>query len=227
LRVGSLAAAREQVNLCVAATCPELIRNDCNELSRAIQTAMPTVRFDARDKVGASVTNVRVTMDGKVIAESLDGTPLAVDPGKHSFIFESPGLPRTTKTIVLKAGEQRGERVDMIDMTGPLLRTTGLVAAGIGVIAIGYGTFRAIRAKTTYDDALEHCPDGPNSCSSAGVRGGEDAHDDAAAATTTIGIGAFFVAGGAALYFLVPEEGFRITPGVRSGGLSLEASATW
>jgi hypothetical protein len=227
LRAGSLAAAREQVNLCVAATCPELIRNDCNELSKAIQAAMPTVRFDARDKSGAVVTNVRVTMDGQVLAENLDGTPLAVDPGKHRFVFESPGLPRTTKTILLKAGEQRGERVDMIDMTGPLLRTTGLVVAGIGVIAIGYGTFRAIRAKTTYDDAVEHCPNGPNSCSPAGVRGGEDAHDDAAAATTTIGIGAFLVAGGAALYFLVPEEGFRITPGVRSGGLSLEASATW
>jgi hypothetical protein len=227
LRAGSLAAAREQVSLCVAATCPELIRNDCNELSKAVQAAMPTVRFDARDKSGAAVTNVRVTMDGTVLAENLDGTPLAVDPGKHRFVFESPGLPRTTKTIVLKTGEQRGERVDMIDMTGPLLRTTGLVVAGIGVIAIGYGTFRAIRAKTTYDDAVKQCPDGPNSCSPAGARGGEDAHDDAAAATTTIGIGAFLVAGGAALYFLVPEEGFRITPGVRSGGLSLEASATW
>ena len=227
LRAGSLAAAREQVNLCVATTCPELIRNDCNELSKAIQAATPTVRFDARDKSGATVNNVRVTIDGTVLAESLDGTPLAVDPGKHRFVFESPGLPRTTKTIVLKTGEQRGERVDMIDMTGPLLRTTGLVVAGIGVISIGYGTFRAIRAKTTYDDAVEHCPDGPNSCSPAGARGGEDAHDDAAAATTTIGIGAFLVAGGAALYFLVPEEGFRITPGVRSGGLSLEASAAW
>src|SRR5687768_15282280 len=34
LRTGSLSAAREQVNLCMAATCPELIRNDCNELSK-------------------------------------------------------------------------------------------------------------------------------------------------------------------------------------------------
>src|SRR6185503_2290062 len=119
------------------------------------------------------------------------------------------------------------ERVDMVDMTGPLLRTGGLVIAGVGVISIGYGTFRAIRAKSTYDDALEHCPDGPNSCSSAGVRAGDDAHDDAAAATTTMAIGTVLVAGGAALYFLVPEDGFRISPGVRAGGLTLEAAKTW
>ena len=173
------------------------------------------------------MTEVKVTMDGQPFAERLDGTPLPVDPGKHKFLFESPGLPRTTKVLVIKAGEQRGERVDMIDMTGPLLRTTGLVVAGIGVIAIGYGTFRSIQAKSTYDDALEHCPDGPNSCSPAGVRGGDDAHDDAAAATTSMIVGAILVGGGAALYFLVPEQGFRITPGVRQGGLTLEASTRW
>jgi hypothetical protein len=215
------------VEICVAAACPELIRNDCNELSKAIQAAMPTVRFEARDKAGAPVTEVRVTVDGRPFAERLDGTALPVDPGKRRFVFESPGLPRTSKTIVFKAGEQRSERVDMVDMTGPLLRTTGLVVAGVGVIAIGYGTFRGIRAKATYDDALEHCPNGPSSCNSTGVSKGEDAHDDAAAATTTIIVGSLFVAGGAALYLFVPAEGFRVTPGVRSGGLSLEASATW
>jgi hypothetical protein len=227
LRAGSLANAREQVALCVATSCPEAIQSDCRELTKAIQAALPTVRFDARDKNGTVVTEVRVTMDGKPLVDRLDGTAIAIDPGQHAFLFESPGLPRTSKTLVLKAGEQRGERIDMIDMTGPLLRTTGLVIAGVGVISLGYGAYRGIHAKVTYDDAVEECPNGPNTCSTTGVEGGEDAHDDAAAATTLMGVGAFLVAGGMALYVFVPEEGFRITPGVRQGGLSIEAAATW
>jgi hypothetical protein len=227
LRTGSLAQAREKLTVCLAASCPEPIRNDCKELSKAIEQAVPTIQFDARDKAGAPVTNVRVTMDGKPLAERLDGTPLPVEPGKHQFLFESPGLPRTTKALAVNAGEHRNERVEMVDLTGPVLRTAGLVVAGIGVIAIGYGSYRGIQSKSTYDDALKHCPNGPNSCSAAGVSGGEDAHDQAAAATTAIIVGAVLAAGGAALYFLVPEEGFRITPGVRAGGLSLEAATTW
>jgi hypothetical protein len=227
LRAGSLAEAREKVTICVAASCPEAIRADCQELTKSIQTATPTIGFDVRDKAGAPVTNVRVTMDGKVFAESFDGNPLPAEPGKHKFLFESPGLPRTTKIITLQPGEQRVERIEMIDMTGPLLRTTGLVIAGIGLISIGYGTFRSFQAKSTYDDALEHCPNGPNSCSQAGVQGGEDAHDYASAATTTIVVGSVLVAGGAALYLFVPEEGFRITPGVRAGGLTIEAAGRW
>jgi hypothetical protein len=101
------------------------------------------------------------------------------------------------------------------------------VVAGIGVISIGYGTFRAFQAKSTYDDALEHCPNGPNSCSQAGVNGGDDAHDQAAAATTTIALGSVLVVGGLAVYLFVPEQGFRIVPGVRQGGLTLEAGTTW
>jgi serine/threonine-protein kinase len=226
-RAGSLGPAQEQVEICLDSACPEPIRADCGELEKQIRMSMPTVVFEAHDKSGATVTAVKVTMDGKVIAEKLDGSPLYVTPGKHTFEFESPGLPRTSKTLVFNAGDKRSERVNMIDMTGPLLRTTGLVLAGIGVIAIGYGSYRGIRAKTTYDDALKHCPNGPNSCSAAGEEGGDEAHDHAAAATTSMVVGSLLVAGGAALYLLVPAEGFRVTPAVQQGGLSVTAGGTW
>jgi serine/threonine-protein kinase len=226
-RAGSLGPAQEQVEICLDSACPEPIRVDCGELEKQIRLSMPTVVFEAHDKSGATVTAVKVTMDGKTIAERLEGSPLYVTPGKHTFVFESPGLPRTSKTLVFNAGEKRNERVNMIDMTGPLLRTTGLVLAGIGVLAIGYGSYQGIRAKTTYDDALEHCPNGPNSCSAAGEEGGEEAHDHATAATTSIIVGSVLVAGGAALYLFVPAEGFRVTPVVQQGGLSVTAGGTW
>ena len=227
LRKGELGAAKAQVETCVAASCPEVIRSDCSDLDKAIAAAMPTIRFDVRDRQGNVVSEVRISMGGQPLAERLDGTPFRVDPGTHRFEFEAPGLPRTSRTISLKAGEERSERVDMVDRTGPVLKTTGLVVAGIGILAIGWGTFRGIRAKLRYDDAIEHCPSGPRSCSPAGVSGGRDAHDDAAAATTSIIVGTVLGAGGAALYFLVPEEGFRVSPAVGSRRVTLEAGTTW
>jgi len=227
IRSGSFAEARPHVEMCQSPSCPELVRTDCADLAKAMVQTMPTIRFEAHDAKGNPVTNVKITMDGKVIAERIDATPITVDPGKHSFEFESPGLPRTSKAISLNAGEQRTERVDMVDKTGQILRTSGLVVGGVGVLLVGYGGFLAVRAKVRYDKGLDHCPDGPNSCDPVGVKYGEDAHDDAGTATTMMIVGTVLAAGGAALYFLVPEEGFRVTPAVGSRGFSLHASTTW
>jgi hypothetical protein len=227
IRAGSFADARPQIDVCLANACPEPVRKDCADLSKAMEQTMPKVSFDARDAKGAPVTDVKVTMDGRVIAERLDGTPLALDPGRHAFVFEAPGLPRITKTIALEPGAQRTERVDMVDMTGPILRTTGLALGAVGGLMIGYGGFLGIRAKIRYDRARDHCPDGPRSCEPAGVQGGRDAHDDASTATTMMAVGALVAAGGGALYLFVTEAGFRVTPGVRSGGMTLEASTRW
>jgi len=227
IRAGSFAEARPHVDLCQSASCPEVVRTDCADLAKAMVQTMPTIRFEARDAKGALVTNVKITMDGKVVAERIDATPLTVDPGKHSFEFESPGLPRTSKTISLNAGEQRTEQVEMVDKTGQLLRTGGLVLGGVGALLLGYGGFLGVRAKIRYDKGLDHCPTGPNSCDPVGVEYGHDAHDDAATATTMMIVGAVLGAGGAALYFFVPEEGFRVAPAVGPGAFSLEASTTW
>jgi len=227
IRAGSFGEARPHVDLCQSASCPEVVRTDCADLAKAMVQTMPTIRFEARDSKGAPVTNVKITMDGKVVAERIDATPIVVDPGKHSFDFESPGLPRTSKTISLNAGEQRTERVDMVDNTGQVLRTGGLVLGGVGALLFGYGGFLAVRAKVRYDKGLDHCPDGPNSCDPVGVQYGHDAHDDAATATTMMIVGGLLGAGGAALYFFVPEEGFRVAPAVGSRSFGLEASTTW
>lgn len=227
IRAGSFAEARPHVEMCQSPSCPELVKTDCADLAKAMVQTMPSIRFEVHDSKGALVTNVKITMDGKIVAERIDATPLSVDPGKHSFDFESPGLPRTSKTISLNAGEQRTERVDMVDKTGQILRTSGLVLGGVGALLVGYGGFLAVRAKVRYDKGLDHCPTGPNSCDPVGVQYGADAHDDAGTATTMMIVGGVLAAGGAALYFLVPEEGFRVTPAVGSGGFSLKASTTW
>jgi hypothetical protein len=88
-RAGEFHAARARLDVCRREECPAPVRKDCVELSNAIDAAMPTVIFEARDPQGAPVTAAKVTMDGRPFAARLDGGATAVDPGWHRFEFEA------------------------------------------------------------------------------------------------------------------------------------------
>jgi hypothetical protein len=45
-----------------------------------INAAIPTVIFEAKDGAGGDLSAVRVTMDGEVLAERLEGTALSINP---------------------------------------------------------------------------------------------------------------------------------------------------
>jgi hypothetical protein len=103
---GKLRDAKGKLTICMAATCPGPLRQDCTQRLATVEAAIPTLVLVAKDATGRDVTGVRVTMDGHVLVESLGGAALAVDPGEHKFYFEAAGLPLAEKTIVLRAGEK-------------------------------------------------------------------------------------------------------------------------
>jgi hypothetical protein len=115
-REGKLSAAREQLRLCANPTCPAMVRDDCTKRLDDLERAQPTIAFEVKAS-GADVSAVKVTMDGKPLAERLDGTALPVDIGEHVFTFEVPGQPPVTRTLVLTEGE-KGRR-ERITITGP------------------------------------------------------------------------------------------------------------
>ena len=51
-------------------------------------------------------------MDGQPIAERLEGTALSIDPGAHTFTFETAGQANIEKQFVVHEGEKdRRERI--------------------------------------------------------------------------------------------------------------------
>jgi hypothetical protein len=107
-----LRAARSQLLVCAAASCPADIRRECVGRVDALNAAIPTIIFQTKDGAGADIIAVKVTMDGEVIAERLEGTALSIDPGSHTFTFETAGQPATTQRLVIQQGEKdRRERV--------------------------------------------------------------------------------------------------------------------
>ena len=227
-RAGEFHAARARLDVCRREECPAPVRKDCVELSNAIDAAMPTVIFEARDPQGAPVTAAKVTMDGRPFAARLDGGATAVDPGWHRFEFEAPGLPRASQSVFTEPGEKNhAVRVDLVDKVGPILRTAGLGTAGAGAVAMAVGAYLGFKSKATYNDALTHCPGGPGSCDPDGVQGGISAHDQARSSTFAFVIGTLLVAGGATLYFMAPKMTVSATPTARADGAGLAVSGAW
>jgi hypothetical protein len=101
-----LRAARAQQLVCGAASCPADIRVECLRRVDELNSSIPTAIFQAKDAVGNDIIAVKLTMDGELLAERLEGTPISLDPGPHAFTFEMAGQPPVTKTLVIQESQK-------------------------------------------------------------------------------------------------------------------------
>jgi hypothetical protein len=130
-REGKLAASRAELNRCVNRQCPSMVRDDCTRRIDDLDRAQPTIVFSVKDASGSDISAVTVSVDGHKIADKLDGAPLAVDPGSHSFTFEPQGQAPISRQFVIHEGE-RG-RLETIAIGTP----NGAVPAARGTAAGG------------------------------------------------------------------------------------------
>ena len=103
---GKLTDAREQLTVCSRTECPKLIQQDCTQWMSEVLAAMPSVVPGAKDRKGRDIVDVRVSIDGKPVTQSLDGKAIVVDPGVHTFHFETHGAPAIDEQVVVKPGEK-------------------------------------------------------------------------------------------------------------------------
>jgi hypothetical protein len=113
--------------------------------------------------------------------------------------------------------------------TGSTQRTLGLVAGGLGIAGIGLGAFLGLKASSTYNDALKHCPTA-TTCDDAGVQGSSSAHAQATGSTIAFVAGGALALGGALLWITAPSAHgaeFAIGGAPRTGGVSVSLRRTW
>jgi hypothetical protein len=107
-----LRAARAALLVCAATSCPAEIRNECIRRVADINAAVPTIVFEAKDASGNDIGAVKVTMDGQPLVERLEGMAISLDPGEHSFTFETSGQAAVQKQFVIhEAEKERRERI--------------------------------------------------------------------------------------------------------------------
>jgi len=105
-REGKFKAAREQLRACNDPLCPSVVSEDCTRRLDELEAAQPTIVFDAKDATLHDLLTVTVKIDGHPFAAELDGTPLQVDRGEHTFTFTAGGEAPVTETLVIKESEK-------------------------------------------------------------------------------------------------------------------------
>ncbi len=167
--------AREQFLLCMKETCPGIIKRDCAEWFNQAESAMSSVVPSAR-VCGKDIFDARVSVDGQVVAEKLDGKALPVDAGPHKFKFEIRDKKGQTKVVeedVLVSEGQRNKSVmgsfesPAVDCgagfsTTPPPATSAqakksfplapVLLGSLGLVAIGVGVVFDTKGFSEYDD---------------------------------------------------------------------------
>jgi hypothetical protein len=241
---------RAQLLVCASNACPDAIRNECIRRVDEVNSAIPTLIFEAEDAAGNDLSAVKVTMDGQVLVQSLDGTALSIDPGHHTFVLETQGQPPVQKELVLReAQKDRRETISFGPPPAPpstsqpmarpepvpappppsehggglgTQKILALVAGGIGVVGLGVGTAFGLVAISKKSTAQNECP---NLCATPdGVSKWSDAVSAANGATVGFVIAGVGLAGAAVLWFTAPRGAMSTQVGLGPGALQVKGS---
>jgi hypothetical protein len=223
-QAGKLREARANLVRCSAASCPGVVRDDCIKGALQIDAALPTIVFEARDAAGNDLSAVRVTMDGALLADKLNGTAIEVDPGDHAFAFESAGQ-RLEKRLIVHQGEKN--RREPVVLGGPAavpppsdtpaerpsegaggLGTQRVVAIGAGaagVVGVVVGSVLGLVASSRWQQAKNECGAGC-ALGTPAQADASSAHTMAALADVSFTVGAVGLATAAVLWVLAPQS---------------------
>jgi len=128
---GKYRRARESMLLCSREVCPSAVRTDCVRWLGELESMAPSVVVNAREGT-QDLTAIKVTMDGAVLVEKLDGKPIFVDPGEHLFVFERSGMPPKEERVLIRAGEKnRVLSVQFDSAAKPAAPPTGAKPLGV------------------------------------------------------------------------------------------------
>jgi hypothetical protein len=162
--------AREKFVACVAEKCPALVRNDCAEFLKKIETSIPSVVLAGVDEQGRDTTQISVKIDGRPAATELQSTAIALDPGQHEFEFTARHGAVQRVTLVLREAEKHRPVVaDFRAQTAPVPPpveaeeaggsgppVVALVLGGVGLAALGSFAYFATSGRSI-EKELDRC----------------------------------------------------------------------
>lgn len=215
---GRLSSAIAQLQVCIDTSCPPFIREDCSRWMNETEEALPSVVFAVR-RDGQDQMEAEVTCDGTMLAQSLDGKAVPLDPGPHTFTFSIPGFAPVERQLLIREGE-RNRRIEVDFRTlrsNPFLvaaenepagagspsrtprtyLTYGL--AGVGALGIGGFALFAVLGSRQQGDLEDSCAP---YCRSSQVDGVKTKY---LIADISLGVG--LAALGAATYFYLTNRG--------------------
>jgi hypothetical protein len=251
-RSGKLQAAREELRSCAESRCPSMVRDDCAQRLDEVNRIQPTIVFDGKDGRGNDVIAAAVTVDGHPLADKLDGSPLNVDPGPHTFEFVVAGQPPVERSFVLKEGEKgRVERIAFGPAPAPVplpavaappapesppppavessghglgaAKVSGIVIAALGLGGIAAGAAYGLLAESAWSRSKSEC--GAADCPASTRPQAVSNRQTAVTDGTVSTVG--FIAGGALFVGGITIALASPSPGAHAPGAALRVAPTF
>jgi len=199
-----LLAARKAFLSCSQSDCPDFVKRDCAKWYEQLAQSIPTIVVEARDAERHDVPGARLTIDGVIVREHLDGLPIEVDPGEHTLTIDAPGFT-TYSEHVLVAESERG-RVVPLRIARPVAHETRHRMPGwipwtvglFGVAALGGFAAAEIVGQNDYSSLRAQCGDA-HTCTPGQVSA---TRTDFILAAVSLGVGILAV-GTATILFIV------------------------
>lgn len=182
-----LLSAQQHLLECTRPACGSSLMSECTQMYSDIERAVPSVVLSASDEATSTdLTAVEVTLNAATFAASLDGRPIAIDPGEYEFVFSAPGHEPVKRRVVIGTGEKyRAINVVFPDpnaaarasaaaeasapavtqpaVTPPLaaephvVPVMSWVLGGVAVVGVGTGAVLRLVANSDFDAMTEGC----------------------------------------------------------------------
>jgi hypothetical protein len=171
---GQLRETEQRLSLCARPECPSFVQKDCARWLEEVERELPSVIIEAKGLDADAAAQITMKLDGNVVPDAFSGSEIALDPGRHEIIAESPGRPSLTRVIVVQQGVQKrtvtldfggvSTPVPAADVAldtgteGSTLRPYAYVAWGVG--AVGFGMFAVLGTLGRADERglRDDCP---------------------------------------------------------------------
>lgn len=181
------------------------------------QLAYLTVEVPAASRVA----ELELEVDGTPLAAAAWGTPLPVDPGEHTVRAGAPGFEPLEQQISLSSSPGARQTLEL-PLLRPAARATepaaatsdappspaaeprhparnwGWISGGVGLVALGVGSYFGVQAFAHWDDRNAGCKNG---CTRAAQAAGDDASQAATLATVGVGAGVVLLGTATVLFF--------------------------
>lgn len=225
----------------------------------ALQARVPKLRVKLGTDIPSGT---QVMRDDVLLGPGSLGVALPANPGSHTVVVTAPGRRTRRYEVSLQEGQihelaVEAGNADPIPVTvgppkpalaprpspapsldvveggdGGVVRTAGYVTAAVGVVGLGFGTFFALTAKSTDNEARGRgcddstCPPGDQ----VGLDLTEESRQQAKLAVVGFVAGGTALAGGVAMILLAPRRDGRATVAlspVVNGRMGVQVGATW
>lgn len=249
-----LVETRAKLRICAHQECPTVVQQDCATWLEEVEKSLPTVVLSATDEAGRALVNVKVTIDGKVVASQLDGVAMPLDPGQHRVRLEAVSGAFYDRQLTIKEGEKKrpiavvlgrpaedappDEAPKVVEAppdeappsasSGSGLRVAGFIVGGVGLAGLAVGTVFGVLAMGSKSDAActtdGYCAPGPLA----------DARSQATVSTVSLIAGGVLLATGITLVLVAPKSAptesalrLELSPMVGASYAGLLAGGRW